>query len=86
MQQTVNSVHRYTRSRVPGIATIFQEKHNASIHRNNIFSSYSGRGWGRRLAVAFGLVAFQLSIITPVKKSVNHSRTVVSMCETGWEH
>ena len=26
-----------------------------------------------------------LSMIAPVRKSVNHSRTVVSMRETGWE-
>ena len=29
--------------------------------------------------------AFPLSMIAPVKKSVNHSRTVASMRETGWE-
>ena len=37
------------------------------------------------LATAFDLAAFRLSMITPVKKSVNHSRTVASMRETGWE-
>ena len=37
------------------------------------------------LATAFDLTAFRLSMIAPVKKSVNHSRTVVSMRETGWE-
>ena len=37
------------------------------------------------LATAFGLTAFRLSMIAPVKKSVNHSRTVASMRETGWE-
>jgi len=37
------------------------------------------------LATAFDLAAFRLSMIAPVKKSVNHSRTVVSMRETGWE-
>ena len=37
------------------------------------------------LATAFDLAAFQLSMIAPVKKSVNHSRTVGSMRETGWE-
>ena len=37
------------------------------------------------LATAFDLAAFRLSMIAPVKKSVNHSRTVASMRETGWE-
>ena len=37
------------------------------------------------LATAFDLAAFRLSMIVPVKKSVNHSRTVASMRETGWE-
>ena len=37
------------------------------------------------LATAFDPAAFQLSMIAPVKKSVNHSRTVASMHETGWE-
>ena len=37
------------------------------------------------LATAFDLAAFRLSMIAPVKKSVNHSRTVSSMRETGWE-
>ena len=35
------------------------------------------------LATAFDLAAFRLSMIAPVKKSVNHSRTVTSMRETG---
>ena len=37
------------------------------------------------LATAFDLAAFRLSMIAPVKKSVNHSTTVASMRETGWE-
>ena len=37
------------------------------------------------LAKAFDLAVFRLSMIAPVKKSVNHSRTVASMRETGWE-
>ena len=37
------------------------------------------------LATAFDLAAFRLSMIAPVKKSVNHSKTVASMLETGWE-
>ena len=37
------------------------------------------------LATASDLAAFLLSMIAPVKKSVNHSRTVASMRETGWE-
>ena len=35
------------------------------------------------LATVFDLAAFRLSMIAPVKKSVNHSRTVASMRETG---
>ena len=38
-----------------------------------------------RLATAFDLAAFWLSMITLVKKSVNHLRTVASMRGTGWE-
>ena len=37
----------------------------------------------RGMATAFDLAAFGLSMIAPVKKSVNHSRTVASMRETG---
>ena len=37
------------------------------------------------LATAFDRAAFRLSMIAPVKKSVNHSRTVPSMRETRWE-
>ena len=40
---------------------------------------------GGGLATAFYLAAVRLSIIAPVRKSVNHSRTIVSMRETGWE-
>ena len=40
---------------------------------------------GGGLATAFDLAAFRLSMIAPVKKSVNHSRTVASMRETGCE-
>ena len=44
---------------------------------------FSRQGGG--LATAFDLAAFRLSMIAPVKKSVNHSTTVASMRETGWE-
>ena len=37
------------------------------------------------VAMAFDLTAFRLSMITPVKKSFNHSRTIARMRETGWE-
>ena len=37
------------------------------------------------LATAFDLATFRLSMIAPVKKSVNHPRTVASMRVTGWE-
>ena len=44
-----------------------------------------GGGGVGELATAFDLAAFRFSIIAPVKKSVNHSGTVASMRETGWE-
>ena len=37
------------------------------------------------LATAFDLAAFRPSMIAPVKKSVNHPRTVVSMRVKDWE-
>ena len=40
-----------------------------------------GRGGGG-LATAFDLAAIRLSMIAPVKKSVNRSRTAASMRET----
>ena len=48
------------------------------------FANFMGLKQGG-LATAFDLAAFWLSMIAPVKKSVNHSRTVASMRETGWE-
>ena len=39
----------------------------------------------KTLGIGSDLAAFQLSMIAPVNKSVNHSRTVASMRETGWE-
>ena len=36
-----------------------------------------------KLAARFDLVAFLMSMIAPVKKSVSHSRTVTSMRLTG---
>ena len=41
-----------------------------------------GYGW---MTTASDLAAFRLSMISPVEKYVNHSRTVASMRETGWE-
>ena len=41
---------------------------------------------GGGLATAFDLAAFRLSMIAPVKKSVNHPKTVASMRGTGWEN
>ena len=38
------------------------------------------------LATAFDLAAFRLSMIAPVKKSVNHPKTVASIRGTGWEN
>ena len=45
--------------------------------------NYSSEQGG--LASAFDFAAFRLSMIAPVKKSVNHLRTVGSMREKGWE-
>ena len=42
-------------------------------------------GGGGGLATAFNLAALRLSMIAPVKKSVNHSRIVASMREADWE-
>ena len=42
-------------------------------------------GGGGGLATASDLAAFRLSMIAPVKKSVNHLRTVASIGETGWK-
>ena len=57
------------------------------IHKENtsvkLFMNCEMQGGG--LATAFDLAAFRLSMIAPVKKSVNHSRSVASMRETGWE-
>ena len=35
--------------------------------------------------MTFDLAAFRLSMIASVKNSLNHSRTVASMREAGWE-
>ena len=48
----------------------------------NCVSIVSGAGG---LATAFDLAAFRLSMIAPVKKSVNYPKTVASMRGTGWE-
>ena len=45
----------------------------------NMWSSFGITQGG--LATAFDLAAFRLSMIAPVKKSVNHSKTVASMRE-----
>ena len=53
---------------------------------NNTLCYPKGRGGGGgALATASDLAAFRLFMIGPVKKCVNHSRTVASMCETGSE-
>ena len=54
---------------------------NNSITCNRVCKRTQQRG----LAAAFDLAAFRLSMIAPVKKSVNPSRTVANMRETGWE-
>ena len=40
-----------------------------------------GGGGGEKLAATFDLAAFRKDMIAPVKKSVNHSKTVTSMGE-----
>ena len=57
------------------------------IFRDRLIEGRGGRGGGGcgGLATAFDLAAFRLFMIAPVTKSVNHSRTVASMRETGWE-
>ena len=53
---------------------------------NNTLCYPKGRGGGGgALATASDLAAFRLFMIGPVKKCVNHSRTVASMRETGSE-
>ena len=54
-----------------------------SEHLSHRFGWPSQGGGG--LATAFDLAAFWLSMVAPVKKSVNHSRIVASMRETGWK-
>ena len=55
----------------------------SDVHVFRLSKPFSSTEGG--LETAFDLAAFRLSMIAPVKKSVNHSRTVASMRETGWE-
>ena len=55
-----------------------------SEHLSHRFG-WPSQGGGGGLATAFDLAAFWLSMVAPVKKSVNHSRIVASMRETGWK-
>ena len=61
----------------------FERTARAVRTENNFFRTDSPSQGG--LATAFDRATFRLSMIAPVKKSVNHSRTVASMRETGWE-
>ena len=54
-----------------------QNKHEVLIEETVLYAPQRG------LATASDLAAFRLSMIAPVKKSVNHSRTVASMRGTG---
>ena len=54
------------------------------IKKYYLFANFMGLKQGG-LATAFDLAAFRLPMIAPVKKSVNHSSTVASTRETGWE-
>ena len=49
------------------------------LTKEPVESRYKTSGQGG-LATAFDLAAFRLSMIAPVKKTVNHLRTHVSMC------
>ena len=55
--------------------------YNFEIHHREEVSIFGVQGGG--LATAFDLAAFRLSMIAPVKKSVNHPKTVASMRGTG---
>ena len=54
-----------------------------TIPRRPHLGNLGGQGG---LATAFDLAAFRLSMIAPVKKPVNHPKTVASMRGTGWEN
>ena len=56
---------------------------NGNVAESYIFLNEKHQGG---LATAFDLAAFRLSVIAPVKKSVNHPKTVASMRGTGWEN
>ena len=52
----------------------------SSMHFHNLRRPVQGKSRaGGGLATAFDLAAFRLSMIAPVKKSVNHPRTVATM-------
>ena len=46
---------------------------------------YLGGGGGGGASTAFDLASSRLFMIAPVKKSVNHSRSIASMRETDWK-
>ena len=50
--------------------------HRSKLFLKNCVSTYQGE-----LAATFDLAAFGLYMIAPVKKSVNHSKTLTSMRE-----
>ena len=64
------------------LTTIIWNKFNAGLQDSFLEGTIQSRGG---LATAFDPATFRLSMIAPVKISVNHSRTVASMHETGWE-
>ena len=64
------------------LTTIIWNKFNAGLQDSFLEGTIQSRGG---LATAFDPATFRLSMIAPVKVSVNHSRTVASMHETGWE-
>ena len=62
---------------------MLQFSHDKDTNYVNVEKKLNDRYAQGGLATAFDLAAFRLSMIAPVKKSVNHSRTVASMRETG---
>ena len=69
------------------LTMIIWNKFNAGLQDSFLEGTILSRGvgGGGGLATAFDPAAFRLSMIAPAKISVNHSRNVASMHETGWE-
>ena len=78
-----------TKSRMAQVKSVadnndcFERTARAVRTENNFFRTDSPSQGG--LATAFDRATFRLSMIAPVKKSVNHARTVACLRERGWE-